>query len=695
MLICPKCFNQNEDGAAQCARCGVAMPKVYGHSSADSDAPITIDQPNGDDQAPDLFALVGNEVGDTAERIGVSEKADEDTLAKMLDGVLDQGSKPVTVSNVEPDSPAVDWFTSEPIQLDEPLDEPGTIIPAEPKQDPEAEDDLAMALLEALSGTEQKGPKSISAPKRAAPSADTSDLLRFPQPEASDDLDSHPSMLHLDDGLDLAPKLAHGSHIELNLETEEPINVDDLFKAEAPLELSDAFEVDAPFGTAESYGAVAAAEDESPPSAEALLKAEELKPPAEVPGDSGILFKPKSSMPFDKADTPGYQQIRDPSSLPYDSNLDSSPTDERGISESKIRTNPRVEAQRRDAMISDAPPRTESPPKSEAIPRSAEPLNRKTAQTPTDKPRTGLNCTQCGSYNPSGMYYCVHCGSSLLKMDSATNQLQKQVICPECQTVNPTDNKFCGNCGAGLSLDEEVPSQSQQPDFDLVKKPTDRQVKLVSINDDGTDGVELSLNYDETIIGRSADTRFPTDAFLSPKHARLSIEENDLHIEDLYSLNGTFLKLRGEVKLKPGDCFLMGRQVLRFERFEQTITPKARSSDGTRYMGSPPPGGRYKVVQVGIGGVVQNVYCLPEAGAVLGRERGDILFGNDKYLSARHAKVFLKDDGNYYLTDLNSSNGTWIRIWEKSPLKDSDFIFLGQQLFRIEIDDPQGAKRLR
>src|SRR5690606_2832887 len=167
-------------------------------------------------------------------------------------------------------------------------------------------------------------------------------------------------------------------------------------------------------------------------------------------------------------------------------------------------------------------------------------------------------------------------------------------------------------------------------------------------------------------IGRSGDTRFPTDAFLSPEHARLVIEESQLHIEDLYSLNGTYIRIRDEVRLSPGDCFLMGRQVLRFERFEQTVTPKARSADGTRYMGSPPPGGQYKILQVGIGGVYQNVYCLSESGAVLGREKGDIVFPRDRFMSSRHAQIYPRDDGHYYLVDLNSSNGTWTKIWERT-----------------------------
>lgn len=322
----------------------------------------------------------------------------------------------------------------------------------------------------------------------------------------------------------------------------------------------------------------------------------------------------------------------------------------------------------------------------------------------------GTQCSNCGGYNPEGMFYCVYCGFSLgndsnlpsvpgdapalNRSDSpstASAQSQHEVVCPSCNAVNPADNRFCGSCGYNLGSLADVgyghPASSGSFNAAAQRQASPWDVRLVSINEDGTDGLEIPLEYLKTVVGRTGDTRFPTDAFLSPKHACLTIERGNLFIEDLYSLNGTFVKLRHEVGLSPGDVFLMGRQVLRFEKFEQTITPKARSSDGTRYMGSPPPGGMFKLLQVGIGGVVQNVYCISESGAVLGREKGDIIFPSDKFMSGRHAQLYPREDGTYCLVDLNSSNGTWVKLWEKKQLHSGDFVFMGQQLFRVELND--------
>jgi pSer/pThr/pTyr-binding forkhead associated (FHA) protein len=270
-----------------------------------------------------------------------------------------------------------------------------------------------------------------------------------------------------------------------------------------------------------------------------------------------------------------------------------------------------------------------------------------------------------------------------------------EVPCPYCHTPNLPGNRFCGGCGARMPDDVDVVAAAataepprSMPRFEPAPRPAERpgfRVTLVCINEDGSDGARIPLNQPENVLGRASDARFSSDAFLSPRHAKLLVNEEGLFVEDLNSLNGTFVRIREPVRLEPGDCFLMGRQVLRLELFNHEINPKARSTDGTRYMGSPIPTGRHKLLQIGIGGVVQNVYCVPGNGAVLGRERGDITFPGDKFMSAKHAQVSAGDEGELYLSDANSSNGTWIRIARRARLVDQDFIFLGQQLFRVEV----------
>lgn len=250
-------------------------------------------------------------------------------------------------------------------------------------------------------------------------------------------------------------------------------------------------------------------------------------------------------------------------------------------------------------------------------------------------------------------------------------------LCPRCAAANELTAPSCMQCGASLETRRAPPST----------RKLETGMTLVAINEDGSNGARIPLDRESIVIGRAGDVTYANDVFLSPRHAVLVVEEGKLAVEDLHSLNGTYIKLRAEVALKPGDTFLMGRQVVRIQRFENELAVRSRAADGTRYMGSPPPTGRLKIEQIGVGGVVQDVYCLGAEGALIGREKGDVVFPRDKFMSSRHARIRLGDDNEFYLEDLNSSNGTWLKIWDRRALVNGDFLFLGQQLFRLEIPE--------
>ena len=77
-----------------------------------------------------------------------------------------------------------------------------------------------------------------------------------------------------------------------------------------------------------------------------------------------------------------------------------------------------------------------------------------------------------------------------------------------------------------------------------------------------------------------------------------------------------------------------------------------------------------------------NAYPVPEHGIHIGRERGDILFPEDGYVSGLHCRISW-DNGHAFLTDLGSSNGTFARLYAEREVRDLDVLLMGQQLFRI------------
>lgn len=211
---------------------------------------------------------------------------------------------------------------------------------------------------------------------------------------------------------------------------------------------------------------------------------------------------------------------------------------------------------------------------------------------------------------------------------------------------------------------------------------------LVSVNRDGTDGDSYPLRGEWMDVGRgdSADIEFPDDRFLALRHARLEHDDDGAAVTPVDELNGVYRRISGEVQLDSGDILLVGREVLRFELVEdeeRVIAPLIRH--GIAMFGSPPrePWGR--VQQLIPNGGVRDVRYLIGDALILGREEGDLVFRDDAFLSRRHAMLKFKN-GRASIEDLSSSNGTFLRIHQRTKLRNGDHLRMGDQLFRIEIE---------
>ncbi|HWU91117.1 MAG TPA: FHA domain-containing protein, partial [Kofleriaceae bacterium] len=149
--------------------------------------------------------------------------------------------------------------------------------------------------------------------------------------------------------------------------------------------------------------------------------------------------------------------------------------------------------------------------------------------------------------------------------------------------------------------------------------------------------------------------------------------------------NGVFRKADAPVELADGMTILVGREVLRYERVEPEelkVHPLVRH--GVALFGSPPrePWGR--LLQIIPNGGYRDVRHLAGEEVVLGREEGDIVFRDDAFMSRRHAALTW-DGRRGQITDLGSSNGTFVRIAGPTPLKHGDHVRMGDQLLRIEL----------
>jgi pSer/pThr/pTyr-binding forkhead associated (FHA) protein len=90
--------------------------------------------------------------------------------------------------------------------------------------------------------------------------------------------------------------------------------------------------------------------------------------------------------------------------------------------------------------------------------------------------------------------------------------------------------------------------------------------RLVQMLEGGMRGAAFPLKEGENLLGREVgDLTFPTDGFVSGRHALLTVRQERLVVRDVGSSNGTFVRVIAPSFVEHGDQFLIGRQLLRVE----------------------------------------------------------------------------------------------------------------------------------
>ncbi len=310
----------------------------------------------------------------------------------------------------------------------------------------------------------------------------------------------------------------------------------------------------------------------------------------------------------------------------------------------------------------------------------------------------GLVCDACSAFNELGATTCARCqlGISLDGggAEAADESAGADESCPTCSSPVAAGNRFCGSCGSAMDAPAPVPdapvaqagnrgegSSKRTLFFSSIQAA---KAKLVLIKGEGIDGESYALAGDDHRIGRSdADILFDEDQFLSPVHANFFYVAGKLLVRDEGSLNGVYLRIHGARPIEFDDFFLVGEQVLQVRPV--TVDPTLRPrDDGTYLYASPSKAARLEIAQVLHGGAEGLSLVAQNDSISLGREANDINFPDDPFISGNHAQIDLQGD-SLTLTDLDSKNGTFIRITKETPLVHGDYVFMGQQLLRVEI----------
>ncbi|MBI4898814.1 MAG: FHA domain-containing protein [Actinobacteria bacterium] len=147
--------------------------------------------------------------------------------------------------------------------------------------------------------------------------------------------------------------------------------------------------------------------------------------------------------------------------------------------------------------------------------------------------------------------------------------------CPECGFVNPQGANYCQKCGGYLA--DEVNPSAVTAQYDLGETgehdpSQDRQSQgadgpSLVIRTGGRAGDSFHLEGERFTIGRDTDSEvFLDDVTVSRNHAVIVRRGDALYIDDLGSLNGTYVNRRRieSHHLIDGDELQIGKYKLSF-----------------------------------------------------------------------------------------------------------------------------------
>ncbi len=204
------------------------------------------------------------------------------------------------------------------------------------------------------------------------------------------------------------------------------------------------------------------------------------------------------------------------------------------------------------------------------------------------------------------------------------------------------------------------------------------------VRPDGALGTRTRVPPDGLTIGRNdGDLTFPDDEHVAPVHARLLCQGEQLVVTDLSDGHNLMVKVLEPYLLQDGDVIKIGRQVLRFSAAAEAVA--AAANTGT------PIGQLNAMISAPVAQIKRLNPPKPDDPVLfpinadlvtLGRERGTYTFPDDGFMSRTHVKVYQRGE-DFFLEDLGSRNGTFIKVRGRAPVPSGSAILIGRQMFQI------------
>lgn len=276
-------------------------------------------------------------------------------------------------------------------------------------------------------------------------------------------------------------------------------------------------------------------------------------------------------------------------------------------------------------------------------------------------------CKNCGAQNPGTSLYCQDCGSRLgdwkpaegaSRMPTPPTGLARgaspsapgaappaRVGCPRCSMENAQHMRFCNNCGYQLRSEPAAAAPAAAPSAPASNGKGTVCWRCYGVGDPGAD-------FCKFCGARYADAPAVAPAAVSPA---------------------------------PAPAF---RAAAAPAAAAIDPAPAARPAPALEPAAQPPastdPEARGVLVSILKDGSDGRRFPVYDEQTDIGRTEGQVVLGDDPYLSPRHARLAFRN-GQPVLRDLDSLNGVYVRVRDPVDIGDGDMLLLGQQVLRFEV----------
>jgi pSer/pThr/pTyr-binding forkhead associated (FHA) protein len=154
-------------------------------------------------------------------------------------------------------------------------------------------------------------------------------------------------------------------------------------------------------------------------------------------------------------------------------------------------------------------------------------------------------------------------------------------------------------------------------------------------------------------------------------------------VRDCSGAGNVYVGLAAAYALENDDVIIMGGQLLKFQRDAEILVATTALgktlADVTSLLNEPAA----KFVRLGRNDSNNiDVYPLSHEEVRFGRVSGLYKFPADTLMSRLHARVFQRGE-DFFLEDLGSRNGTFVRVRGETPVPIGTSILVGHEIFRI------------